>query len=386
MGRPKQEKLLPSFDPLVIESIRRLRPAGTKIGPKAIYADLCQEKKLACYRLPKPSTIAYFLNRSRMVGTYEKHFPLPNTERYAAKRAHQVWQLDGQGALDAPGVGRINFINIKDLFSGVYCGSLIVMSSSHNGSPSADQYRNSLRRAFAQFGLPEKVQVDHAAVFFENKGKSPFPTRFHLWLISMGIELIYSRKYRPTDQAVVERMHQTIENQVIRLEPFVSLEAIQQKTNERIGRLNYHIPSSSFNGLPPLVAHPQARHSGKFYCPKNERALIDFERVYEYLSRGKWIRKATGSSGKSVSLGGIQYYIVDVDKRQKVEISFDKKTKMFQPCMYKTRRLLKSIPIKNIDYQYLQGNGFLDCLPQGFQFQIPFQEIAFKRGTTFLDL
>jgi transposase InsO family protein len=386
MGRPKQEKLLPTFDPVVTEHIRRLRPAGTKVGPKSIYADLCQIKSLASYDLPKPSTIAYFLNQSGLVSTYEKHTALPNTQLQKAQRAHHVWQADGMGALDAPGVGRINFLNIKDLFSGVYCNSLVVLSNSHNGSPSADQYRNCLRRAFAIYGLPEKIQVDHGSAFYENKGKSPFPTRFHLWLISLGIELLFSRKYRPTDQGVVERMHQTIKNQVLRTDPYASLFTIQQKTDERVERLNYHIPSSSFNNLPPLVANPQARHSGRFYCPKNEKELIDFELVFDYLSQGKWIRQATGSRGNLISLGGIKYHLLDTDKWQKVELTFEKGTKMIKPCMFKTRRELNPILIKDITYQYLQGDDFLDCLPEGFQFQLPFPNAPYKRGTTFLEL
>ena len=91
MGRPKQATLLPTFDPIVVEQIRRLRPAGSKIGPKSIYADLKQIKWLANYNLPKPSTIAYFLKESGLVSKYEKHITLPNTKRQAAKRAHQVW-------------------------------------------------------------------------------------------------------------------------------------------------------------------------------------------------------------------------------------------------------------------------------------------------------
>ena len=342
MGRPKQATLLPTFDPIVVEQIRQLRPAGTKIGPKSIYADLKQIKRLAAYDLPKPSTIAYFLKESGLVREYEKHIALPNVKLHSAYRAHQVWQLDGQGALDAPGVGRINFLNSKDLFSGVYCGSWVALSNGHNGVPSADQYRNSLRRAFTEFGLPEKIQVDHASAFFENKGKSPFPTRFHLWLISLGIQLVFSRKYRPTDQAVVERMHQTIENQVIGSRPYTSMAAIQEKTDERRHRLNYHIPSSSLDDQPPLVANPQAKHSGRFYCPMNEKALIDMERVFDYLDQGKWIRKTTGSSGKLISLGGIKYYIADADKKQKVELTISKETKMIQPIILQNKATIKA--------------------------------------------
>ncbi|MEO0332393.1 MAG: DDE-type integrase/transposase/recombinase [Bacteroidota bacterium] len=386
MGRPSQAVLLPTFDPAVIACLESLRPPGTKIGPKSIYAELCQNKRLAGYAIPKPSTIAYFLKQSGRVSNYEKHYPLPNIERQEATQAHQVWQLDGQGALKAPGVGRVNFLNVKDLHSSVYCGSYVAPSRSHNGSPSAHDYRNALRRAFVEFGLPCKVQVDHASAFYENKGKSPFPTRFHLWLISLGIELVFSRKYRPTDQAVVERMHQTIENQVIGTQAFTSLAALQQRTDERRKLLNYQIPSVSTANKPPLKAHPQARHSGRFYCPKNEAASIDFDRVHRYLANGTWIRKATATSGKGISLGGKKYYLADADKYKKVEFTFDDKTAMLQPCMYDTRRQLKPIPIKGLNYEYLQGQDFIDNLPQGFQFQLPFPNTYLSRGTTFLDI
>ena len=386
MGRPCSESLLPTFDAVILEQIRHLRGEAKKVGPQSIYAELCQSRYAEHYKIPKPSTIAYFLKKSGLASCYEKHYPLPNVELQKARYAHQVWQLDGQGAIGVPGVGRINFLNIKDLYSGVYCASRVVMSNSHNGSPSADDYRNALRHAFAEFGLPEKVQVDHASAFYENKGKSPFPTRFHLWLLSLGIDLVFSRKYRPTDQAVVERMHQTIENQVIGGQSFCSLQAIQKKTDKRRKLLNYHIPAKCCGHQAPLVAHPQAKHSGSVYCPNNERALINFDRVFDYLSKGKWIRQTTGSNGRLLSLGGVQYYVAGADKKQKVEITFDRQTKMLQLCMFDSRRQLKPQPIKKLNYRHLQGDDFIDVLTEGFQFQIPFQEQAFKRGTTFLDL
>ncbi len=386
MGRPKQKTLLASFDPLVIEHILRLRNEGRKVGPKSIYSDLQQTKQLDSLELPKPSTIAYLLNKMGLVSIYEKHLPLPQEHTKAVSRPHEVWQLDGQGALDATGIGRVNFLNVKDLFSGVYCGSSVEHSNGHNGTPSSDQYRNCLRKAFSQFGLPEKIQVDHAGVFHENKGKSPFPTRFHLWLISLGIKLIFSRIYRPTDQAVVERMHQTIENQVIGKDGFPSLLHLQRKTDERRRQLNHYIPSASFDNQPPLVANPHAIHSGRFYCPQNEQHHIDFNLVYDFLSKGRWIRKATGSSGKQISLGGKKYYLAQADKGQKIDISFNRQTKMFEACIYNTRRVLDPFEMKQLDYEYLQGDDFLDCLPPGFQFQLPFQEKHLKRGTTFLDL
>ena len=37
----------------------------------------------------------------------------------------------------------------------------------------------------------------------------------HLWLIALGVHVVFTRKRRPTDHAIVERHHQTMEGQVL---------------------------------------------------------------------------------------------------------------------------------------------------------------------------
>lgn len=302
MGRPPSQSL-GSFGQRVRDTIVSLRLAHSGWGPKTIYVELSQAEELKGMKIPKPSSIALFLKDQGLVKPYEKNVEMAGSAIHKAEEPHHIWQIDGQGAKDFDGLGRINFLNVKDLFSKAYCGCLPAWSRSHNGSPSADDYRCVLRLAFAEFGLPQKIQSDHATVFYENKSKSPFPTRFHLWLIALGIALIFSRKRRPTDQACVERMHQTMEAQTATSTPPASYEQLLRQVNRQRHKLNNDIPSSSTGGLPPLVACPDARHSGRVYNPGLERGLMDLERVYDFLAGGKWYRQV-GCQGRVVSLGG----------------------------------------------------------------------------------
>ena len=67
-----------------------------------------------------------------------------------------------------------------------------------------------LRRAFLTTGLPRRITFDHGTVFYDNTSPSPFPTRLHLWLLALGIDVCFTRKRCPTDHAKIERTHQTM--------------------------------------------------------------------------------------------------------------------------------------------------------------------------------
>jgi hypothetical protein len=317
-----------------------------------------------------------------LVKTYEKNVEMPYSAIHPAQRPHQIWQIDGKGAAEIEGLGNINFLNVKDKFSKVYCGCLPLGARSHNGSPSADDYRYVLRLAFIEFGLPEKIQSDHATVFYENKSKSSFPTHFHLWLIALGIGLIFSRRRRPTDQALVERMHQTMDKQITTPMAPNRLEQLCRLADQRRNRLNLHIPSSSTGGLPPLIACPQAKHSDRLYRPETEQELIDMEHVYNFLAKGNWYRKV-GSQSHVVSLGGEKYYIANAPSGSTLNITFDRQEKQLVFCDAKGDNEIARKPITGINYEKLMGEGFAKAYLPGFQMQLPLSWEAEKLALLF---
>ena len=68
-------------------------------------------------------------------------------------------------------------------------------------NPPIEDYFLALRHAFTTYGLPQRISLDHGTVFLDNTTPSPFPTRLHLWLIALGIEVQFIRPRRLTDHA-----------------------------------------------------------------------------------------------------------------------------------------------------------------------------------------
>lgn len=54
----------------------------------------------------------------------------------------------------------------------------------------------------------------HGTVFYDNTSRSPFPTRLHLRLLALEIDVSFTRKRCPTDHAI-ERTHQTMTLQAL---------------------------------------------------------------------------------------------------------------------------------------------------------------------------
>jgi len=217
--------------------------------------------------------------------------------------------MDARGYQYVPDAGIITLINLNDCFSRTRLLSYPCLLGEKRVCRHANtaDYQVALRLAFTHWGRPSSLQVDHESVFFDNKTKSPLPTILHLWLRALGIQLTFSRVRRPTDQAITERSHQIWAAQVLEGQRFADWPMLYESLQERRDSLNYHLPCTSLNQQPPLVAYPQAKHSGRTYRPEYEADLLDLQLVYEYLAQGRWFRRV--ATNGTVSLGGHIYYI-----------------------------------------------------------------------------
>ena len=94
--------------------------------------------------------------------------------------------------------------------------------------------------------------------------------------------------------------------------------------SDRLDFLNTRFPCRTLAGQAPLVAHPEARHSGRLYRLEWEEALLDMQRVYEYLAQARWFRR-TSSVGQ-FSLGAQRYGLGQDFANRTLEITFDVQT------------------------------------------------------------
>jgi hypothetical protein len=225
-----------------------------------------------------------------------------------------------------------------------------------------------LRRAFLNWGRPEQITLDRDTVFYDNTYPSPFPTRIHRWLIALGVDVDFTRARRPTDHAQIERSHRTMTAQVVEGQRWESIEALWMGLDERRAVLNQWMPCQILAGKAPLEAFPEVAFSGRGYWLEDEYSLLSMARLYEYLTRGVWVRLSTQGA---IPLGGHHYWIsVDVSG-QSLKITFNPEMRLFEVRPEKTEGLFYVHP-KGLNKQDLMGDlGLLNQLP-AYQLPLPF--------------
>lgn len=370
MGRPATGAM-GTFPPMVQEAVRVWRQAHPGWGPLTLRLELEDAQALQGQSLPSRTTIAYWLKERGLTRRYERHQDLPQPPPTSVQSPHERWELDAQGYVKVPELGIVSLINLNDLFSKVKLISYPCWLGEQQASrhPTTEDYQLVFRLAASEWGLPDGLAVDRDSVFYDNSSKSPFPTRFHLWVVAQGVALIIGPPHRPTERGMTERSHQTWTQQVLSGQAFAVWQALRNALRRRRDFLNERLPCSTLDGVPPLVAHPEARRPRRLYRPEWEADLLDLSRVYTYLGQGRWFRK--GSNVGAVSLGA-QVYVLGRDwVRKETEITFDP-TDQHLVFYAPDGELRKRLPIKGISRTELMGElGPLVHIDQ-FQLALPF--------------
>ena len=331
-----------------------MRPEVGGWGAITLRVELEQDPGLAGQALPSVRSINSYLKDRKRVRPYRKPSTLPDTQLIIGRHAHDVWQMDAEGNKRVSGIGTVSMINVKDTFSRTYVQSYpLALASAHN-HPKKEDYQRVLRLAWMEFGMNNTLQLDHESVFFDNTHDSPFPTPFCLWLIGLGVHIIYTPGGKPFKQGVVERSHQTMHSQVCQNKTYQDHAHLFCACQSRRKQLNFHIPCRTLNGQAPLQVHPEAKHSAKYYCPSREHEIFDVEKVYQYLAHCKsWYRKV--DSNQTVGLGKKQYFLRYSKPGMELAIDFDLQTRQF---IFKNenQQVIGQLEPKGLKYQNLSGD------------------------------
>jgi transposase len=304
-----------TFGQEVVDKIIDLKGRFQDWGAVSIRAEMIYKLNFKPEQVPSISTLKRFLKNHQATKPYQKNTPLDaHSDIPKATKAHEIWQIDDQGSHYFKGIGHVGMINIKCPSSKTYVQPYPVYLAHVRDHLDTQDYQNALRLAFTSFGLPEQIQMDHGAIFYENASKSPFPTRLHLWLLGLGISCFWSRVHRPTDQGSVERCHRTILEQINVKDGFSDRASFEQVIADRHYALNHYYPEPS---LSPF-SNKAALHSGCFYDYSQEEQLFNIDNIYAYLSDKVWYRKVAGNH--TVSLGGQVYYSKFLKKGEEVKL------------------------------------------------------------------
>ncbi len=372
LGRPRRGALS-SYPARIREALLAWRTAHPGWGPQTLRAELLMRSAaFAGQGIPSPASIGRWLSEQGLSRVYERHSDLPQPARQPAEQPHDVWEMDARGHSRVPEVGVVSLVNLNDRCSHARLLSYPVWlgNTRCQRHPDTEDYLAALRLAFAEWGLPRHLQVDRDTVFYDNHSRSPFPTRLHLWALALGIELLFGRVARPTDQAMTERSHQLWAAQCLLGQVYPDWEALYRALCQRRHFLNYDLPCAALNHQPPLVAFPHAAHSGRPYRPEWEADLLDLQRVWAYLAQGRWFRKT--SKDYTFSLGRQVYYIGRPWQHTQLEITFDP-TDQRLLAHNDAGQLVATPPIQGISVHSLMGDSAAYLNLPVFQLALPFE-------------
>ncbi len=323
MGRPTSGPLS-TIPPILRDAILQMRRAHPGWGPDTLLAELRVDERWQDTQLPSRSRVAALLKATQLTRRYQQHSDLPQPKALPEGTPHDEWELDAQGSMHVAGVGKVSLITIIDVVSRLKVESYPCVDTTN---PPLEAYQLMLRRAFLTTGLPRRISFDHGTVFYDNTSPSPFPTRLHLWLLALGVEVCFTRKRCPTDHAKIERTHQTMTLHALLGQRWPDQTALWAGLDARRAMLNQHIPSRVLQGQAPLQAYPAAAHSGRSYRPEWEAEMLDLDRVWAYLAHCRWFRRVRANG--RMDLGGYDYYLGTTWRSHMLELRCDPAQRAF---------------------------------------------------------
>ena len=194
------------------------------------------------------------------------------------------------------------------------------------------------------WGCPQKIRMDNGSPWGT---KSKLPSAMGLWLVGLGIDLIYGRPARSTDNAVVERSHGVLANWA-EPEQCLNFADCQERVDwaVRTQRERYRLA----DGQTRLQAYPDLYANPRGYDALQDSYQWSLQSVRHYLSGFSFQRKVE-KNGR-ITLFSNNYSVGRAYARRVVEVHFDELTDCWVMCdEYGVE--LRRHPAKELSYEQI---------------------------------
>lgn len=229
--RSRRPQRSPRRSPAEIEElvvgVRREYPAW---GGRKIKAYL--ERK-GHHSLPSPSTLTEILRRHDHIDAEEacKHRPM---QRFEMEQPNQLWQMDFKGLVALEEGGYCYPLSVLDDHSRFLVG----LKACPNQTRLTVQEQ--LSDVFRCYGLPQRMLMDNGSPWGDDRD-SPH-TILTVWLIRLGIQISHGRPYHPQTQGKDERLHRTLQDELLSRQTFANLSHCQVHFDRWRNFYNYERP------------------------------------------------------------------------------------------------------------------------------------------------
>lgn len=171
------------------------------------------------HMVPAVSTIHAILSRHGRVvppgGT-----PGEPYQRFEKEAPNLLWQMDFKGWIKLADGSRCHPLTIVDDHSRF---APCLKACGDQQSPTVQGH---LTTTFRRYGLPEAFFVDNGTPWGDSSGSRW--TQLRLWLLKLGVPVIYSRPYHPQGRGKNERFHRTLKAEVFALKRFETQAQVQR--------------------------------------------------------------------------------------------------------------------------------------------------------------
>ena len=182
--------------------------------------------------------------------------------------------------------------------------------------------RQAMIRVFRKWGLPQRIRLDNGHPFAHTKDRD-LPTNLALWLVALGIELIFNRPYSPQQNGTVECM-QRVSACWATPRSCTSPQELQRRLDKVsshhvcLYRSRAHGDRTRSQRFPQLFANPRKYRPG----------MEDPKRAQDYLAQFV-LRRKVFSNGR-LSVGRYQWTVGRKYRNQQVSVCFDPKSLRWQ--------------------------------------------------------
>jgi hypothetical protein len=175
--------------------------------------------------------------------------------------------------------------------------------------------QDTLRLIFTEWGRPKSMRVDNGVPW---GSQGDWPTDLALWLIGLGVDMIWNPARRPQDNGVVERSQGTGKRWG---EPGTCKDAEElQRRLEAMDRIQREV-YPSIGKASRCQAFPTLRQNDRLYSKKWEKAEWRLQRVLDHMADEQAQRRVDCKG--QVSIYGRSYYVGKKLKGQVVHVFLD---------------------------------------------------------------
>lgn len=203
-------------------------------------------------QVPAASTISRILDRHGMLADPAHASRRGSWTRFERDQPNELWQLDFKGEFRLDNQAYCYPLTLVDDYSRF---SLAVGACANQKRRTV---QSELRAVFDRYGLPKAILCDNGPPWGAGLGWrdwGPFYTRLAVWLIRLGITVIYGRPNHPQGKGKNERFNGTLQTELLEHEQFADHNQAQDRMSGWRDRYNTVRPHEALDMKPPATRY-----------------------------------------------------------------------------------------------------------------------------------